>query len=121
MEICEMSLVEALNLLLHHEFTNEERAKRLKIKIEISQIIKRTKEEAAIVANETIGVLESIRDKLHHHSEIGIADLLSLINSKTESSKKTFTSETEKQIRRVISWKEWEVFPPESNIHIFRQ
>lgn len=121
MEICGMPLINALQLLLNNSFSENEKVKRLKIKKEIAQSMKGKREEATMVVNEIVGVLKSIRDKFHHYAEIGIADLLSLINSKTESLKKTFAPEAEKQIRWVISWEEWNNFPPESSVHIFRQ
>jgi len=121
MEICGMPLINALQLLLNNSFSENEKAKRLKIKKEIYQSMKGKKDEAAIVVNEIIGILKSVRDKFQHYSEIGIADLLSLINSKTENLRKSFSPDLEGRIRWVISWEEWSVFPPESSVHIFRQ
>ncbi|MEF3692172.1 MAG: hypothetical protein V3574_03930 [Candidatus Moraniibacteriota bacterium] len=122
MEICGMTLAQSLDLLVNNKFSESEKCHRLRIKREISQKISgRSNGDATVVAYEVIKVLSSLRQDMRIYPEVGLADLLSLINSKSEGLKRNFPSEVQKKIRDVICWQEWRSFPPTSPVHIFRQ
>jgi|GEM_PF-3522480 len=122
MEICGMSLAQSLNILVKSKFSEAEKCHRLRIKREISQRISgRSNGDAAVVADEVIGILSALRYNMVDYPEVGLADLLSLINSKSEGLKRNFPPDAQEKIRKVISWREWRAFPPTSPVHIFRQ
>ena len=61
MEICGMSLAQSLNILVKSKFSEAEKCHRLRIKREISQRISgRSNGDAAVVAEEVIGILSAV-------------------------------------------------------------
>ncbi|NCA94112.1 MAG: hypothetical protein EOM84_02920 [Sphingobacteriia bacterium] len=121
MEIFGMSLEEALNFLLRGNTSKEGRVIRMKIKAEISKkIAGRRNGDAILVAKEAIKILYNIKNNLNEYPELGIADILSLIDSRSSILDRHFPPDIQSKIKEVICWPEWKKFPLSSPVRSYR-
>lgn len=121
MEICGISLEEALNFLLKDNTSKEDRTIRMKIKAEISnKIAGRKNGDAILVAEEAIKILYNIKNNLNEYPELGIADILSLIDSRSSLLDRHFPPRIQIKIKEVICWPEWKKFPLTSPVRSYR-